>query len=71
MGLLHVHGTSELGILQTKPSPIFAIKIKEIKNILPCKKLSYVVPRCVGLSPMGEGTVKGLRSGAPRCCGEQ
>ena len=37
----------------------------------PCKKFSYVVPRCVGLSLMGEGTVKGLRTGTPRYCGEQ
>ena len=35
MGLLHVHETPELGILQTKPSPVFAIKTKEKKNILP------------------------------------
>ena len=33
MGLLHMHGTPELGVLQTKPSAIFAIKIKEKKNI--------------------------------------
>ena len=32
MGLLHLHETPELCILQTKPSPIFAIKIKEKKK---------------------------------------
>ena len=32
MGLLHLHETPELCNLETKPSPIFAIKIKEKKE---------------------------------------
>ena len=53
MGLLHLHRTPELYILQTKPSPIFAIKIKDISLV---KKFSYVVPGVVVcLSWLGVG----------------
>ena len=53
MGLLHLHRTPELYILQTKPSPIFAIKIKDISLV---KKFSYGVPGVVVcLSWLGVG----------------
>ena len=53
MGLLHLHRTPQLYILQTKPSPIFAIKIKDISLV---KKFSYVVPGVVVcLSWLGVG----------------
>ena len=64
MGLLHLHRTPQLYILQTKPSPIFAIKIKDISLV---KKFSYVVPGVVVcLSWLGVGGGGGGGTVAPR-----
>ena len=78
MGLLHLHVTREIGILQTKLSPIVCYKDKWKEKYITLVKHSHAQsPVCGGLSLYlrggggRKGTVKGLHSGATRCCGEQ